>query len=513
MYGPWVGWLTLTLLIHYGAEIVVGLSAKRSLVWGPGLQSEVVLPVRYFFIQAADKSGRNTSPGENVFSVSISPIDGSRSRIWVQVLDRHDGSFLVRYKMYGSYEDLRISITYKEKHVSKSPFILKGNIYHELCPCAQHDTVSWRTYMQCQPRYEQIERDLLPFPTVDPEKIAQEIPKRFSQFHSLCHYTIKDNKVYRRTFGQHVDFKMFMDAILLSLTRKVSLIKLFLNAPSATHPDICISTHSAVLPVAPLTFSVTLWVSLDLMYIQANTGPVWQNKTNLAFWRGRDSRQERLDLVQMSRKHPHIIDAAITNFFFFKHDEALYGPTVTPISFFDFFNHKYQINLDGTVAAYRLSYLLAGGSLVLKQDSSYYEFFYKDLVPWKHYVPFRRDLGDLMDKLQWAKDHDEEAQKIAKEGQEFIRNNLMSEKIFCYYQSLLEAYAKRHTSVPKIRQGMELVEQPKDDLFPCTCHRKLQVCNIMLHASSLQTALPPQHHQHSVDGYSEGHVQMLLKIT
>uniref|UniRef100_UPI00358F95EA protein O-glucosyltransferase 2 n=1 Tax=Myxine glutinosa TaxID=7769 RepID=UPI00358F95EA len=497
MYGLWVGWLTLTLLIHYGAEIVLGLSAKRCLVWGSGLQSEVVLPVRYFFIQAADKSGRNlsTSPGENVFSVGISPIDGSRSRIWVQVLDRHDGSFLVRYKMYGSYEDLRISITFKEKHVSKSPYILKGNIYHELCPCAQHDTVSWRTYMQCQPRYEQIERDLLPFPTVDPEKIAQEIPKRFSRFHSLCHYTIKDNKIYRRTFGQHVDFKMFMDAILLSLTRKVYLsdVEFFVNLgdwplekKEVTDPALlpvfswCGSdeTQDLVMPTYDITESTleTMGrVSLDLMYVQANTGPVWHNKTNLAFWRGRDSRQERLDLVRMSRKHPHIIDAAITNFFFFKHDEALYGPTVAPISFFDFFNHKYQINLDGTVAAYRLPYLLAGGSLVLKQDSSYYEFFYKDLVPWKHYVPFRRDLGDLMDKIQWAKDHDEEVQKIAKEGQEFIRNNLMSEQIFCYYQSLLEAYAKRHTSVPKIRQGMELVEQPKDDLFPCTCHRKHQM--------------------------------------
>lgn len=78
-------------------------------------------------------------------------------------------------------------------------------------------------------------------------------------------------------------------------------------------------------------------VSLDMMSVQANTGPLWPEKNATAFWRGRDSRQERLELVKLSRAHPHIIDAAFTNFFFFKHDESLYGPLVKHVSFFDFF--------------------------------------------------------------------------------------------------------------------------------------------------------------------------------
>lgn len=72
------------------------------------------------------------------------------------------------------------------------------------------------------------------------------------------------------------------------------------------------------------------------------------------------------------------------------------------------FQYKYQINIDGTVAAYRLPYLLAGNSVVLKQDSIYYEHFYNELQPWKHYIPFKSDLSDLLEKLQWAKEHDEE---------------------------------------------------------------------------------------------------------
>ena len=64
--------------------------------------------------------------------------------------------------------------------------------------------------------------------------------------------------------------------------------------------------------------------------------------------------------------------------------------------------------MDGTVAAYRFPYLLAGDSLVLKQDSPFYEHFYSKLEPWKHYVPLKRDLSDVVEKVQWARDHDEE---------------------------------------------------------------------------------------------------------
>lgn len=75
--------------------------------------------------------------------------------------------------------------------------------------------------------------------------------------------------------------------------------------------------------------------------------------------------------------------------------------------------HKYQINVDGTVAAYRLPYLLVGDSVVLKQDSIYYEHFYNELQPWKHYIPIKSNLSDLLEKLQWAKDHDEEVRSVS----------------------------------------------------------------------------------------------------
>ena len=79
--------------------------------------------------------------------------------------------------------------------------------------------------------------------------------------------------------------------------------------------------------------------SLDIFSIQGSTGPEWSKKVNKAFWRGRDSRQERLDLVLLSKTNPNLIDAGLTNMFFYREPEHLekYGPILNRTSFFGFF--------------------------------------------------------------------------------------------------------------------------------------------------------------------------------
>lgn len=42
------------------------IAPERCLIWGPGLNPDIVLPVRYFIIQAVDSNGENLtlSPGK-----------------------------------------------------------------------------------------------------------------------------------------------------------------------------------------------------------------------------------------------------------------------------------------------------------------------------------------------------------------------------------------------------------------------------------------------------------------
>ncbi|XP_028392699.1 protein O-glucosyltransferase 2-like isoform X2 [Dendronephthya gigantea] len=465
-------------------------NAKKTKVWGPGLRTDIVLPARYFFIHAADKNGKllKESPGDNTFQVELSRRGGDRVRAWRQVLDRHDGSFLVLYRAYESVDELFINVKYNGKDVAESPYVLQ-EFYHENCDCPQKNSSVWSEAMGCPATYKQIDKDLAKFKKIDRGKVAKEAIERFGQHHALVHYRIIKNKIYRKTFGKHVGFAQFMDSWLYSLMRKVKLpnVEFFVNLGdwplekrrSSPLPIFswCGSEDSEdiVMPTYDITQSVTETlgrISLSMQSVQANTGPKWQDKIPKAFWRGRDSRQERLDFVVMARKKPELYDAALTNFFFFPYDEAKYGPKGQHVSFYDFFKYKYQITIDGTVAAYRLPYLLAGDSVVFKQDSEYYEHFYKELEPWVHYIPFKRDLSDLEPNLNWAMANDKKAEKIALQAREYVRERLTPEHIYCYYYVLLKKFAKLQKTKPKEYDDMEFIAQPTDDKSSCECKRK-----------------------------------------
>ncbi|KAF2973695.1 hypothetical protein EK904_004537, partial [Melospiza melodia maxima] len=398
-------------------------------------------------------------------------------------LDRNDGTFLMRYRMYGSVtKGLKIEILYGDQHVAQSPYILKEPVYHEYCDCPVEDPEVWQDMMSCPSQEPQITKDFISFPTIDLQRMLKEIPARFSQTGgAIVHYTILDNHIYRRSLGKYTDFKMFSDEMFVFLTW--SFISMLETGQLSTgrlmiHLGLYLSSPGVALDIILPTYDVThstletlRGVTNDLLSIQGNTGPFWDNKTERALFRGRDSREERLHLVKLSKENPELLDAGITGYFFFREKEKELGKAQL-MGFFDFFKYKYQVNVDGTVAAYRFPYLLLGDSLVLKQDSQYYEHFYIGLKPWKHYIPVKRNLEDLLEKIKWAKENDEEARKIAKQGQLTARELLQPHRFYCYYYKVLQKYAERQASKPEIRDGMELVPQPDDRDSVCTCHRK-----------------------------------------
>ena len=75
-----------------------------------------------------------------------------------------------------------------------------------------------------------------------------------------------------------------------------------------------------------------------MLSVQGNIEKKWPEKKNMAFWRGRDASRERLKLIEISREFPNLINASLTNFFFFRDEQEKYGPKVDHISFFKFFD-------------------------------------------------------------------------------------------------------------------------------------------------------------------------------
>lgn len=471
------------------ATSVQTFSRELSRVFGPGLRSDFRVPARYFFVQAVDTSGQNftTSPAGKLTVSITGTID--HCSIWVQVLDTGNGLFIVRYKLFRTCPEARIDVLYQGLPLLQCPFILKGPLYHEACNCPV-SYQNWLAQMECPAIDAQILKDLAQFgPAIDMRIAVKDAVKRFNRPGSIsfCHYVVVKNQVHRTCYGQHVGFNMFMDAILLFLTRKVALpdIEMLVNlgdwpleqkAYKGTKIPFfswCGSKHSSdiVMPTYDLTESSLEMmgrVMLDVLAVLGHPGPAWKEKEEVGFWRGRDSRQERLDLVRLSQQHPDLINASLTNFFFFRDQEHEYGPRVDHVPFFHFFKYKYQINVDGTVAAYRMPYLLAGSGLVLKQDSGYYEHFYPRLVPMQHFIPIHHNLSNLVEKLLWARSNDKEAYRITRIAQQFSLDNLLPHHVFCYYAQLLMEYARHLAQAPVISEGMEFVPQPQDE-FPCQC--------------------------------------------
>lgn len=117
----------------------------------------------------------------------------------------------------------------------------------------------------------------------------------------------------------------------------------------------------------------------------------------------------------------------------------------------DHVKFKYQIILDGITCTYPGSqWRLFSGCLTFKHESDDIMWFYKDMIPWKHYIPLNYDISDLVEKIIWAKNHDEEARQIAMNAREFALTHLMPEHILLYCYKALVKYASLQTFQPSL---------------------------------------------------------------
>ncbi|XP_022646110.1 KDEL motif-containing protein 1-like isoform X3 [Varroa jacobsoni] len=466
----------------------------RAIVWGPGLRGDFTLPVRYIFIKIQNKNGNSlpeVSPSD-LFVEFRDASSGSIKQFQADLLRTAEGntSFLYRYRPHNSYPgNIVFNVFYKRQRLASET--INGPIYSEECDCPS-GTQRWlMDQARCPPISPQILTDLKPFPIIRPEynrKVMQtfyDLPYSVS----VCNYIIKQNRIYRKCMGEYVGFTMFVDAILTSLVRKVKLpdVDFIVNLgdyPLAKQdeqrysPQIPIlswcgseDTRDVVMPTYELVeASVHMMrrVALDIFSVQDRTSHPFESRLPSAFWRGRDSREERLQLVKLSQNEPHLLNASITNFFFFRDQMSKFGGKTPHVSFFNFFQHKYQVNVDGTVAAYRLPFLLAGGSTVFKtHPTPFYEHFYHLLEENVNFIGVRPDLSDLMDKIRFCLNNEKHCAQVARNGRQLVNDHLLPHLIYCYYVQLLLEFATRIEGPVEVPDGMKHVDHRQDS--NCNC--------------------------------------------
>ncbi|KAG2426111.1 hypothetical protein HYH02_014866 [Chlamydomonas schloesseri] len=152
-----------------------------------------------------------------------------------------------------------------------------------------------------------------------------------------------------------------------------------------------------------------------------------------------------------------VLDVAITEPFQYRAAEnssVAYLPPVKPaVPIPQWSRYKWLLNLEGVVAAYRLSQLMTVNSLVLFQRVPYIEYFYRSIQPWQHYVPFwnatgtdgqLRGMDDVYDVVRELRrlDAQEPAkiQQIIANAQTFAARFLTNHMRIAYYKAALEQY-------------------------------------------------------------------------
>ena len=71
------------------------------------------------------------------------------------------------------------------------------------------------------------------------------------------------------------------------------------------------------------------------------------------------------------------------------------------------------------------------------------EWFYPALEAYVHYIPLRHDLSDLLEKLEWCKQNDQQVESIAKRSTQFIKQNLMPQHVLEQLSFFLLEYSKK----------------------------------------------------------------------
>jgi len=296
--------------------------------------------------------------------------------------------------------------------------------------------------------------------------------------HLFVHFTIRKNKVMitHRISPSSILAKVHLFPRMRSIKNSLQQI---LKKYSLPDMDFIISIHDSL--EAP--FDVPIFVMAKTDYYdnqilipdfealrgryqvlpskditQDSVIPSWTLRKEQLVWRGGPAQHppegfpasldyndphclSRVKLCYLSTQYPAMIDAKF----------SFLGPQDTCLSHFlgDFISfeaqlmYKYQMLIDGNSCAYSTSgWKLFSNSLIFKEDSNRIQWYYNELKPFEHYIPVKEGLNDLPEKLEWAKTHDSEAQKIGRHAREFALTHITQEKNRLYLYYALLAYSR-----------------------------------------------------------------------
>lgn len=261
-------------------------------------------------------------------------------------------------------------------------------------------------------------------------------------------HIVNPPKRHRHEFNQPFPSNEFIKICpILSFCRH----KDYLDIPIPTPDDIS-RVMKLYIPVKCNTNYRELWDGEEISL------PDWEQRVPIAVFRGSSTgwglnsqTNPRMKISKLSSKYPTLLDAGITkvvrrykkvyNEQYIKTNDNRGIQESGFLSFIQQAGYKYQVYIEGNVAAYRLGAMFASGSLILLVKSDYKLWFEPLLRENYNYISINPDLSNLTDVISWCQNNDKICQQIASNGKIFY-NNILKDKIFDYTKNILIKLAK-----------------------------------------------------------------------
>lgn len=142
----------------------------------------------------------------------------------------------------------------------------------------------------------------------------------------------------------------------------------------------------------------------------------------------------RKKIIQYSEKFPDLIEAYDTCV-----DQVFDGKKDIPyISLKDHTKYKYLIDIEGRGYSGRIKMLLFTKRLLFIQERQWKSYYHFELEPYKHFIPVKNDLSDLIQQIEFTESQGENYyDNITQNAYNFAVENLRYEKAVARIKKLI----------------------------------------------------------------------------
>jgi hypothetical protein len=151
----------------------------------------------------------------------------------------------------------------------------------------------------------------------------------------------------------------------------------------------------------------------------------WEDKNNIFVWRGNINNGTKYNFYHPSNKSVNQRQYFVNLIDSFPKLKKYVDANENFLSISDQIKSKFLIDIDGFANTWdSLCWKLYSGSLVIKNESIWKQWYYDELKPWIHYVPVNNDFSNLLQIIQWCQLNDNICREIALNARNFVKKRL-----------------------------------------------------------------------------------------